>query len=257
MGAEMYDNMSALQPATPVVQRGMALHKMIRTVTMALGGEAYLTFMGNEFGHPEWMDFPREGNGWSYAHCRRQWDLVDAGHLRYSQLNAWDAACLATDAARPYISDSNQWATMMDDERQVLVAERGSLVFVFNFSPYNDYEGLEVPTPEPGTYRVVLDSDEVAFGGQGRIGHDTDHFTQPAGTGDVPGESYYGRGQFMKVLAPSRTVVAYAKHVAKPEPAAAAETKAAGAAGAGEGKAASKKATKAKDTSSAPSKGKE
>ena len=82
IGAEMYTGMSALTPPSPVVARGVALHKLIRAVTMALGGEAYLNFMGNEFGHPEWIDFPREGNGWSHAHCRRQWSLADASHLR-------------------------------------------------------------------------------------------------------------------------------------------------------------------------------
>jgi len=213
MGAEMYTGMSALQPASPVIARGIAMHKMIRTVTMALGGEAYPNFMGNEFGHPEWIDFPREGNGWSYAHCRRQWGLVDERHLRYSQLNAWDTECLSQDKATNFMSNEHQWVTLADDARQVLVAERGPLVFVFNFSPTNDYEGLAVPTPEHGIYQVVLDSDEEKFGGMGRIGHGVDHFTKPVGEGEDgehPG-AFADRGQFMRVLSPSRTVVAYAK----------------------------------------------
>lgn len=183
------------------------MHKLIRAVTMALGGEAYLNFMGNEFGHPEWIDFPREGNGWSYKHCRRQWSLVDAGHLRYAHLGAWDAACLAMDKATGFMSHPHQWVTLMDDERQVLVAERDSLVFVFNFSPFNDYEGLEVPTPEPGIFHVALDSDEERFGGRGRVGHGVDHFTQPVG--GEGGPVFKDRQHYMKVLAPSRTVVAY------------------------------------------------
>ena len=69
--AEIYSNMSKLSPETQTISRGMALHKMIRLISQSLGGEAYLNFMGNEFGHPEWIDFPREGNGDSYAHCRR------------------------------------------------------------------------------------------------------------------------------------------------------------------------------------------
>lgn len=32
---------------------------MIRLLTFSLGSKAYLNFMGNEFGHPEWIDFPR------------------------------------------------------------------------------------------------------------------------------------------------------------------------------------------------------
>ena len=209
MGAEMYSGMSALQPPTPVIERGIALHKLIRTLVMAVGGESYLNFMGNEFGHPEWMDFPREGNGWSYKYCRRQWNLVDADHLRYRHLHAWDAACMGADATYGFISSPIQWATMMDDERQVLVAERGPLLFVFNLSPFNDYEGLAVPVPIPGKYRAVLDSDAVEFGGRGRVGAGVDHFTIPGSPGDEE-SLYYDRGQHMLVLSPSRTVVAYA-----------------------------------------------
>ncbi|KAF1493852.1 1,4-alpha-glucan-branching enzyme, partial [Eudyptula minor novaehollandiae] len=47
MDAEMYTNMSVLSPLTPVIDRGIQLHKMIRLITHALGGESYLNFMGN------------------------------------------------------------------------------------------------------------------------------------------------------------------------------------------------------------------
>ena len=94
MDKEMYDKMDRASESV-VIDRGMALHKMIRLVTIAAGGDAYLNFMGNEFGHPEWIDFPREGNGWSYAHARRQWSLADDGLLRYAQLGAFDRAMLA------------------------------------------------------------------------------------------------------------------------------------------------------------------
>lgn len=217
MGADMYTGMSSLEEAPPAVERGMALHKMIRTVTMVLGGEAYLNFMGNEFGHPEWMDFPREGNDWSYQYCRRQWSLVDTDHLRYTFLNAWDQSCMTLDTEAPFISSPWQWATLIDDQQQVLVAERGPFVWVFNFSPFNDYEGLKIPVPEPGKYKVVLDSDAWKFGGNGRVGHDVDHFSQPV----VDGELFHSRGQYMQVLAPSRTVVAYRKAVDEPEESAA------------------------------------
>jgi len=82
MDKEMYDFMTILKPLTPIVDRGVALHKLIRLITLVLGGDGYLTFMGNEFGHPEWIDFPREGNGDSFAHCRRQWHLADDPLLR-------------------------------------------------------------------------------------------------------------------------------------------------------------------------------
>lgn len=233
MGAEMYTGMSTLQKSSPTVERGIAVHKMLRTVTQALGGEAYLNFMGNEFGHPEWIDFPREGNGWSYHYCRRQWSLADSDHLRYKFLLAWDKACMALDKQTGFIANSWQWATLIDDERQVLVAERGPLVFVFNFSPFYDYEGLRVPVPEPGKYRVVLDSDACDFGGKGRIGHGVDHFTKPAGTKKDPTALFHDRGQSMCVLSPSRTVVAYRKVDESAEAAAAAATTATHGAGIG------------------------
>ena len=75
-----------------VIDRGIALHKMIRLITLSLGGEGYLNFMGNEFGHPEWIDFPREGNGWSHYYCRRQWHLADDKDLKYEWLQAFDGA---------------------------------------------------------------------------------------------------------------------------------------------------------------------
>ena len=116
---------------------------------------------------------------------------------------------MAADEKYGYISSSLQWVTVMDDSKQVLVAERGPLLFVFNFSPFEDYEGLPVPAPIPGKYRAVLDSDGTAFGGKGRIGHDVDHFTQPGSPEDAAAQ-FHDRGQHLKVLAPSRTVVAYA-----------------------------------------------
>jgi 1,4-alpha-glucan branching enzyme len=100
MDQEMYTNMSDLSPRTPVIERGMALHKMIRLISHGLGGEGYLNFMGNEFGHPEWLDFPREGNdsrydrvfNTSYHYARRQYNLIDDRMLRYKYLYAFDKA---------------------------------------------------------------------------------------------------------------------------------------------------------------------
>lgn len=104
MDKEMYWHMSTLEhPIHPVVDRGLALHKMLRLITYALGGEGYLNFMGNEFGHPEWIDFPREGNSWSYKHCRRQWNLVDDELLHYKHLNSFDGAMHKLEEAFPWL----------------------------------------------------------------------------------------------------------------------------------------------------------
>ena len=112
MDAEMYDGMSTFEEPTDVVSRGMALHKMIRMITMAIGGEGYLNFMGNEFGHPEWVDFPREGNKWKHDHCRRQWSLSDTEHLRYFELNNFDKALMQLEEKYCFLSHEHQFVSM-------------------------------------------------------------------------------------------------------------------------------------------------
>ncbi|KAK1324543.1 hypothetical protein QJS10_CPA01g00272 [Acorus calamus] len=211
MDKEMYSGMSDLQPASPIVERGISLHKMIHFITMALGGEGYLNFMGNEFGHPEWIDFPREGNGWSYAKCRRQWNLVDTDHLRYKYMNAFDRAMNLLDEIFLFLSSTKQIVSSTSEEDKVIVFERGDLVFVFNFHPENTYEGYKVGCDLPGKYRVALDSDAFEFGGHGRVGHDVDHFTSPEGIPGVPETNFNNRPNSVKVLSPPRTCVVYYK----------------------------------------------
>jgi 1,4-alpha-glucan branching enzyme len=176
MDAEMYTGM-ARGVESVVIDRGMALHKMIRLVTIAAGGEAYLNFMGNEFGHPEWIDFPREGNGWSYAHARRQWSLADSPLLRYSPLLAFDEAMIA--AVREYgvLREEYPYRLQMDEGAETMVFSRSGLVFVFNWHPSQSRPDYAIEVPEAGKYRLLLSTDEVRFGGQGREAAGTEHFT--------------------------------------------------------------------------------
>ena len=160
------------------VTRGVAMHKMIRLVTLATINGGYLNFMGNEFGHPEWIDFPREGNGWSYKYARRQWDLVDRGDLRYCQLQAFDNAMIRL---VENVKDFQALPVVRlwdNDGDQVLAFERGNLVFVFNWAPFKSYEGYGFLAPE-GEYEVILSSDDSQFGGFGNVDNSTHHFTQP------------------------------------------------------------------------------
>ncbi|GAB4833006.1 1,4-alpha-glucan-branching enzyme [Ancistrocladus abbreviatus] len=209
MDQEMYSGMSCLTDASPTIERGIALQKMIHFITMAVGGEGYLNFMGNEFGHPEWIDFPREGNGWSYDKCRRQWDLVDTDHLRYKFMNAFDRAMNLLDEKFSFLSSTKQIVSSANEEDKVIVFERGDLVFVFNFHPEKTYEGYKVGCDLPGKYRVALDSDAWEFGGKGRVGHDVDHFTVPEGVPGVPETNFNNRPNSFKVLSPPHTCVAY------------------------------------------------
>ncbi|PIA46829.1 hypothetical protein AQUCO_01500400v1 [Aquilegia coerulea] len=211
MDKEMYSGMSCLTDASPTVERGVALHKMIHFITMALGGDGYLIFMGNEFGHPDWIDFPREGNGWSYEKCRRQWSLVDADHLRYKFLNAFNRAINSLDDRFSFLSSTKQIVSSSNEEEKIIVFERGDLVFVFNFHPENSYDGYKIGCDLPGKYRVALDSDAWEFGGHGRVAHDVDHFTSPEGIPGVPETNFNGRPNSFKVLSPPRTCVVYYK----------------------------------------------
>ncbi len=165
--AKMYTDMSKfVEDAT--VERGVALHKLIRMATMTMGGSGYLNFMGNEFGHPEWIDFPREGNGWSYFYCRRQWHLTDDTNLRYGDLQAFDRAMIALlKEKRSYFHDPE--CLFLDEWAQVLTYRRGGLVFALNLSPASSYDGYRLTVPGPGKYRVILHTDEESFGGQGRV----------------------------------------------------------------------------------------
>lgn len=159
------------------VHRGIALHKMIRLVTASTINGGYLNFMGNEFGHPEWIDFPREGNGWSYKYARRQWNLVDNHELCYHYLGDFDNKMIHL--LRNAESDIRKFPVQEvwhDDGDQVLAYMRGSLVFVFNFSPNRSYDGYGFRVPE-GAYGVVLNTDATEFGGNGLADDTVCHLT--------------------------------------------------------------------------------
>jgi len=168
MDKEMYFSMSVLEQNL-VIDRGIALHKLIRLLTLTLGGEGYLNFIGNEFGHPEWVDFPREGNDWSYQHARRQWSLVDDPLLRYQQLAAWDKAMIQLVTQHQLLSSEAAHQLYLEPTKKVLAYSRGNLIFVFSLHPSDSYEGLAIPVPGAGDYQVVLHSDAPEFGGFDRI----------------------------------------------------------------------------------------
>ena len=159
-----------------MVHRGIALHKMIRLVTASTINGGYLNFMGNEFGHPEWIDFPREGNGWSYKYARRQWNLVDNKELDYHYLGDFDREMLNVIKSEKNFNKTPVQEIWHNDGDQILAYMRGDLIFVFNFSPnrsYTDY-GFIVPS---GAYKVVLNTDNPDFGGNGLTDDTITHFT--------------------------------------------------------------------------------
>ena len=174
MDKEMYFSMN-MESQNPVVDRGIALHKLIRLATIGTAGNGYLNFMGNEFGHPEWIDFPREGNNWSFDHARRLWSLADNGFLRYPRLQAFDRAMIHL-VKRYAVLSEKPVLLRADEEKKILIFGRKNLIFALNFNPVGSYADYGFPAP-PGKYVKVLDSDAEEFNGFSRLEGDGDHFT--------------------------------------------------------------------------------
>ena len=168
MDVELYTNMSVLT-TSPHITRGIALHKLIRLLTFSLGGEGYLNFMGNEFGHPEWIDFPRAGNNNSYWYARRQWHLVDDDTLHYQNLNAFDRAMQHLDAMYHLLSDENIYLLFIHEDAKQIVYERGGLVFAFNFHTTASVTDWRIPVPQQKDYRLILNTDDTAYSGYGAV----------------------------------------------------------------------------------------
>ena len=178
----------------PVIDRAIALHKMIRLMTLGGGGEGYLNFMGNEFGHPEWIDFPREGNGWSFHYCRRQWSLLDNGYLKYQWLGEFDRDVVNLTKAHQMFY---QWmADLMLQREKLLAFYRKGLLFAFNFDPSRSYENVGIRVPQLRDYRVALSTDDSKYGGWDQIAHGV-YPAKPDGHG----------GAYIELYLPARTAV--------------------------------------------------
>jgi 1,4-alpha-glucan branching enzyme len=184
-----------------VIHRGIALHKMIRLLTASTINGGYLNFMGNEFGHPEWIDFPREGNDWSYKYARRQWELVDNKKLTFHYMSDFDADMLKTIRSVKPVGKTPVQEIWHNDGDQVLAYQRGDLVFVFNFNPmrsFTDYGFLVAA----GTYEVVLNTDNKIYGGNGLTDDSVKHAT-------TPDPLYAGeKKEWLKLYIPARTAMA-------------------------------------------------
>lgn len=169
-----------------MIDRTMALHKLARFITISLGCEGYLNFMGNEFGHPEWIDFPREGNGWSYKYCRRLWSLPDNPLLKYEYLNYFDSAMIHLMSEEGLMGGGVPQLLWLDQNKNIIAYRKKDYVFIFNFHPMSSYAGFELPIHEKASFQVILDTDEERFGGQKRISHSTIYEADnPSGFSDL------------------------------------------------------------------------
>ena len=198
--------------STYMVDRGIALHKMIRLITASTINGGYLNFMGNEFGHPEWIDFPRQGNGWSHKYARRQWSLVDNENYFFSCLNLFDEKMvhLLREHLAP-VKDKKYGVHLPWDEKlwdnegdQVVAFKRGDLVFVFNWNGVKSFDGYGIPVAE-GKYKVVLNTDAEEFAGFGLSDDTIEHFTSPD-------DGYLGKGKgWLQLYLPARSAVVLQK----------------------------------------------
>ncbi|VDN03775.1 unnamed protein product [Thelazia callipaeda] len=203
MDKEMYDFMSETTPLTSIIERGIALHKMIRLITYGLGGEAWLNFIGNEFGHPEWLDFPRVGNNESYHYCRRQWHLVDNELLRYKYLNNFDRAMNELEEKHHFLSRGPGYTSWKHQDDKVVAFERAGLLFVFNFHTSKSFVDYKIGIEVAGEYTLALNSDDPEFGGFNRLNKNLHYFTFP--------EGYAGRRNHVCVYIPCRVAIVLEK----------------------------------------------
>ena len=187
-----------------MANRGIALHKMIRLLTASTINGGYLNFMGNEFGHPEWIDFPREGNGWSHKYARRQWNLVDNKELCYHYLGDFDKCMIKLIGKTRNFQKSKIQEIWHNDGDQILAYMRNDLLFVFNFSPYQSFEGYGFLVPE-GEYHVKLNTDNSDFGGFNLTDDTIAHLTN-----SDPLYSKDGKG-WLKLYVPARTAMVLKK----------------------------------------------
>ncbi|MDR0558570.1 MAG: alpha amylase C-terminal domain-containing protein [Prevotellaceae bacterium] len=194
---EMYYSMDVFKRRL-TVDRGIALHKMIRLASIATAGNGYLNFMGNEFGHPEWIDFPREGNNWSYKYARRQWSLADDKNLRYRFLANFDRKMIAV-AKKEKFFNHRPFALVQNNEAQILIFKRGDILFLFNFNPSKSFAEYVFET-DSGKYKIILDSDSPDFDGFGRIDTKQIYIT----------EQSEGK-HFLSIYLPSRTATVMKK----------------------------------------------
>jgi 1,4-alpha-glucan branching enzyme len=197
MDKDMYDSMSIHTPSV-IIDRGLALHKMIRLITATVGGEAYLNFMGNEFGHPEWIDFPTPVNNWSFKHCRRQWSLAEREDLKYKFLLNFDQALVHFIRQEGFLHSPKALLLNLDSQNHIIVFERYNKIFVFNFNPLQSFTDYEIPVNRAGTFNLVLDSDLTQFGGFDRVDTSTNYAT-------IGKENEYK----IKIYSPNRTVLVF------------------------------------------------
>ncbi len=195
-GAAIYDHMHINDPHIGI-ERAVALHKLIRLITLATAGCGYLNFMGNEFGHPEWIDFPREGNGWSFHYARRQWGLADNNQLKYHQLAVFDRQMITLARQKKWLCEESIDLLCEHSADKIIIFQRGDFIFCFNFHPEQSFIDYRVNTVA-GSYRMIFNTDDTRLGGHNRLTPGQPHHT-------LQDQSNNDLNTYLRLYLPSRS----------------------------------------------------
>jgi 1,4-alpha-glucan branching enzyme len=180
-----------------IIDRAVALHKMARLMTLTTADSGYLNFMGNEFGHPEWIDFPREGNNWSYFYCRRQWSLRDNEELRYHDLAEFDKDMMHLDDQEFHSSFPK--LIYVHNDNKIIAFRRGKYVLLFNYHPVNSVADYPISLDQHGKYKLIMDTDRKEYNGFARIKANQEIFTYD--------QDKNNKTPFIKVYLPCRSAM--------------------------------------------------
>ena len=199
--AEMYTGMDKEYHSLSM-DRAIDMHKVIRFLTCSLAGNGYLNFIGNEFGHPEWVDFPREGNQWSYHYARRQWSLVMNWNTKFEWLANFDRGMTYLMNTHKVHCSGPAESLWIDNEKKLLIFARGGMLYAFNLHPTWSQESVFINCRVTGAggYRVIFSTDDWPYGGQTRINMDNVYY---------PADTEFGYG--IKLYLPCRSGVTLKK----------------------------------------------
>ena len=176
LGPKMYTDMHA-ETQSHDVHLAVAVVNVAKSIVFFLGGEAWMSFIGNEFGHPDWVEFPTPDNDDCFEYAYRKWYLATDSALMYEKMAAFDRDLMHQRKIAVTWDESYMTAPLLDDNRKLSVFHRDRVVLVCNTTTDVSYEDVWVPVPEQGNYRVILSTEEHRYGGYGRVNENMQYAT--------------------------------------------------------------------------------
>merc|ERR1712048_30309 len=181
----------------PLVTRGLSLLKLTKLLVASLGGNANLTWMGNEFGQIDPVDMPRPANGFNEEYSRIKYELADNAELKFKQLEAFEVELNHAAHSFRWLACPKHVVLAQTEEDKVIAYARGGCIFVFNFHPSREHKDYSILVPadviEVDLLRCVLDTNNQRFGGTASTG-----------------ESKTRRSGYIQACLPPRTAMVFA-----------------------------------------------